>query len=831
MGDVGGWSSYHVGDEAMLAANLDLFRSIDPTATFTVVSADPAFSAAEYGVDAVPRLGFQRCTTEEEREALLARLSELASSSVDLPGAFEGLRGPADGLVISGGGNLTSTWPACIHERLALCRRAAARGAAVLVLGQTIGPVLEARHRELVAEILRIASWIGVRDGPSFALALELGAAPSRLSYQLDDAASLGLRGAAPALPFPAHEPWCGVTLHPLVDPHGSDPLLDELAEQLAAIKSRTGCQLVFIPHAAAAPAAGAPWSDEDVGRALARRMEPGALHLMPIMRAELVAALTAQARMIVSTRYHPIVFGLAAGTPCLGIWCDEYTKTKLVGALTHYGRATDSCSIDEARRGVLRDRALSLWEGREAARQAIRDRAVGNETDARSRRQQLAALIAEREHGPGTGGKVLREADWQAFSEDGFMSLGQVLTQDEVCALQARADSLALGSASNPAVQMQLDNGGDYAELPAAVSTFSEGTQLCRKVQGLETDDLFGALIQKPVFREVCARVYGPHADVSIFRAMVMDEPAGQGTSLPWHQDGGAVWQLDRDPLVTIWVALDPATKANGCMEAIRGSHRLGLLDVQQSTLSADAVRQHCLPEQTVALEVPAGHAIAIHNWVIHRSGVNPRSTPRRAFTMCCMDARTRGLLTGDAYHVVFGDASRDPQPFVRQLREESAAHQASAAEAERYALSLVDENLALHASMDEAARYSRSLNAELANLQQDRLELGDLREENRRLRGAAAQMRAEILALHRSLDVAAGREPEPPPPTPGPTADDWEVIRHDLERLNAYAVDLASRLNATHDSRSWRLTRPMRELAHALRRLRPGASGESDA
>src|ERR1700681_4710256 len=55
----------------------------------------------------------------------------------------------------------------------------------------------------------------------------------------------------------------------------------------------------------------------------------------------------------------------------------------------------------------------------------------------------------------------------------------------------------------------------------------------------------------------------------------MLAAKPVGQGTDLPWHQDGGDVWALDRDPLAAIW-ALDPATRADGCVEVVPGTRRL---------------------------------------------------------------------------------------------------------------------------------------------------------------------------------------------------------------------------------------------------------------
>ena len=53
----------------------------------------------------------------------------------------------------------------------------------------------------------------------------------------------------------------------------------------------------------------------------------------------------------------------------------------------------------------------------------------------------------------------------------------------------------------------MQLDTGGAYEELPGAVAGFERGTVLYRKIQGLETDELFSRLVRHPLFLEVCAR------------------------------------------------------------------------------------------------------------------------------------------------------------------------------------------------------------------------------------------------------------------------------------------------------------------------------------
>src|SRR5207237_5228782 len=88
---------------------------------------------------------------------------------------------------------------------------------------------------------------------------------------------------------------------------------------------------------------------------------------------------------------------------------------------------------------------------------------------------------------------------------------------------------------------------------------------------------------MQRPLFRDICEQVYGDETPVAAFRAMFMNKPAHQGTLLPWHQDRWSY--LDRDPLITVWTALDPATIANGCVEVIPGSHKFGLINPEHTS------------------------------------------------------------------------------------------------------------------------------------------------------------------------------------------------------------------------------------------------------
>jgi hypothetical protein len=320
----------------------------------------------------------------------------------------------------------------------------------------------------------------------------------------------------------------------------------------------------------------------------------------------------------------------------------------------------------------------------------------------------------------------MLPDGRWNDYERDGFLHLGPLLTPEEVEVLKQRADDLALGRVVNEKIAFQADTGGAYEELPGIVNRFEQPTLLYRKIQGLEHDEIFSRLVLHPICLEVCAHEYGAHAPVALFRAMIMNKPAGQGTELPWHQDGGDVWKLDRDPLVTIWVALDPATRANGCMDVVPGTHKLGLLTKEGSNLRLEDARRLCPPERVLPLEVEAGHAVLLHNWLVHRSGVNPSAVPRRAMTACYLDGRTVNQLTGTFFPTAHGEAPEVPQ-YRRQMDVDLGELRNAVASATDYARRLEGE---LERVRKEYTRLEENARRSYAELEQSACtQLADLK------------------------------------------------------------------------------------------------------
>lgn len=257
----------------------------------------------------------------------------------------------------------------------------------------------------------------------------------------------------------------------------------------------------------------------------------------------------------------------------------------------------------------------------------------------------------------------TISNQDWAQFQDQGLLHLGTVASENQIQALRKRIDEIMMGTASLDYDRffMQLDvvEGQDS---PGPQSKGHKGATLnYRKIQDLEFDPLFLDYLQNPLFREVCARAYGVKTKVACFRAMFMNKPAGKGHHLQWHQDRWT--DLDRDPLVTIWTALDPATRENGCVKIIPGSHKWGLINPASGSGFLNETQMEEIAEKSdhAYLVLGLGEVVLLHNWLLHSSDTNNTEIPRRAFSVCYMDAATKSERS-HSFSTVFGSDALSP-------------------------------------------------------------------------------------------------------------------------------------------------------------------------
>lgn len=260
-----------------------------------------------------------------------------------------------------------------------------------------------------------------------------------------------------------------------------------------------------------------------------------------------------------------------------------------------------------------------------------------------------------------------LTEAQWLQYVDQGYLKLGKLLDGDRLTQLQQRIDDIMLGKADvdYDRMLMQEDSDtGDYSNAKPMTKGHKGSHLNYRKIEQLEFDAEFLSLMQEPIFQHTCHRTYGMHVPVGTYRSMFMNKPANRGTYLPWHQDR---WKnLDRDPLLTVWIALDPATKANGCVQVVPGTHRFGVVNASHGSgfMAEEQVAEMCDESKRVYLELEAGEVVLLHNWLMHASDRNNSDQSRRAFSVCFADARTKTTQGDDTdFPIIFGPGALTPE------------------------------------------------------------------------------------------------------------------------------------------------------------------------
>ncbi|MBC2869390.1 phytanoyl-CoA dioxygenase family protein [Streptomyces mexicanus] len=134
-----------------------------------------------------------------------------------------------------------------------------------------------------------------------------------------------------------------------------------------------------------------------------------------------------------------------------------------------------------------------------------------------------------------------------------------------------------------------------------------------------------------------------------TLVNAFLWAKPPVVGSAKPWHQDiafAPPSFGAEEHGIVTIWIALEPATVRNGCLEFIPGSHLLGLFPhtgdrerLPGEPPRAGAVEPHVADEHLprtadpVAVPLEPGSAVMFDGLVLHRSAPNTTAAePRTA-------------------------------------------------------------------------------------------------------------------------------------------------------------------------------------------------------
>jgi hypothetical protein len=235
------------------------------------------------------------------------------------------------------------------------------------------------------------------------------------------------------------------------------------------------------------------------------------------------------------------------------------------------------------------------------------------------------ASSVAPSSLPPAAAARPLSDADIAAWNRDGYLLVRKLFDDEEMRLLldYARGDERLRTDAYG-----RRDAGGQVTKL-ALYNTAG--------------DDLYSVFAKSRRIVEPMEQVLGGEVYLYHFK-MMLKEPL-VGGAWEWHQDYG-YWYNNGclfPHMASCLIAVDRATKANGCLQILKGSHEMGRLDhgktgdqvgIDQERIDA-ALK--IFPLEYVECE--PGDALFFHGNLLHRSDRNTSPDPRWSL-ICCYNA-----------------------------------------------------------------------------------------------------------------------------------------------------------------------------------------------
>jgi ectoine hydroxylase len=132
---------------------------------------------------------------------------------------------------------------------------------------------------------------------------------------------------------------------------------------------------------------------------------------------------------------------------------------------------------------------------------------------------------------------------------------------------------------------------------------------------------------------------------EVYHYHSKMILKDAKIGGAWAWHQDYG-YWYHNavlQPLLLSVSIAVDPATRENGCMQVVTGSHELGRIDHvltgDQAGADLERVNEVLKRMPLFYCEMEPGDALFFHCNLLHRSDQNRSDNPRWSM-ICCYNA-----------------------------------------------------------------------------------------------------------------------------------------------------------------------------------------------
>lgn len=239
-----------------------------------------------------------------------------------------------------------------------------------------------------------------------------------------------------------------------------------------------------------------------------------------------------------------------------------------------------------------------------------------------------------------------LSEDQVRFYNLNGYVSGIPLLDDAQLEQLRAELDQLT--DSLHPARSLFYEYHSNESANPATVLFHALGAW--RATPG------FHDLLWNPAFLMPASQLLG--SGVRFWHDQIFYKPAHHGGIVAWHQDYSYWTRTKPIAHLSCWIALDDATRENGCVHYVPGSHLWNLLPVSGLADQMDAINALLSIEQKeqfkpVPIELTKGQASFHHPLMVHGSYENRTDRPRRGtvinvFSDGVVSASDQPLLAG---------------------------------------------------------------------------------------------------------------------------------------------------------------------------------------
>lgn len=219
----------------------------------------------------------------------------------------------------------------------------------------------------------------------------------------------------------------------------------------------------------------------------------------------------------------------------------------------------------------------------------------------------------------------LLTETEVEAYRQDGYLIVRNFLSRTEV-------DKLYKIAVGDDAVNTHAIDLND---------TTGKKTRLTLWYK--PGNDAYGLLTRSGRMVNNAGKLMDGDSAVCHFHSKLMQKEPKVGGAWEWHQDYGYWYKnefLFPDQMISVMVAVTDANRANGCLQVIRGSHKMGRIEHGFAGEQVGAFQHYVdLALKTlehVYVELQAGDALFFHSNLIHRSEANTSDHARWSVISC---------------------------------------------------------------------------------------------------------------------------------------------------------------------------------------------------